>query len=332
MQLDAWEKSRMYIRETGMLKGIRSLIVGVSGGSDSVFLLCSLLDAVRTEKISIRVVHVHHGIRGEEADRDAAFVEELCRQRGVPCLVVRRNIPQEARERHMTLEEAGRAARREIFEHEVREMGDGTAIALAHQKDDVAETLLLNLVRGTGLKGLGSVAPVRGLYLRPLLCVTKREIEAALEERGISWVVDSTNDEDDAARNRIRHHVVPYLVEELNAQAVSHMADTARIAREAEEFIEEEAEKRREKYVHAYDGGCIVSDSVTDESSLMQEELIRLAVGDQLASLKDFSSLHVRLILGLFRKPTGKRLDLPRGLVAMKVHGGIFLFNNQENY
>lgn len=326
MQLDAWQKCESFMKKNGMLEGVRSVIVGLSGGSDSVFLLYLLKKIAAKNAVSVRAIHVHHGIRGAEADRDAEFVESLCMKESIPCSIVKRNIPEEARKKHMTLEEAGRAARMEIFDEALRTLGEGAVIALAHQKNDVAETLILNLTRGTGLKGLGSVVPVRGPYIRPLLAVTKEEIESALHEEGIPWVVDSTNKDDDAARNRVRHHILPYMEQELNAQTISHIAQTACIAREAADFIEAEAVKRYALYAASYDSGLILFDKLMEEPALMQEEVTRLAVGKLLTSLKDFSGLHVQLILDLFAKPSGKMLNMPKGLIVQRIHGGIYIF------
>lgn len=325
MQLDAWAKCEAFMEKQRMLDDVSTLILGVSGGSDSMFLLYLMKKETTQRDISLEVIHVHHGIRGEEADRDAAFVVDICRKEGIACQVVRRDIPAEAKARHMTLEEAGRHARMEIFENALSRQGGGARIALAHQENDVAETLLLNLSRGTGLKGMGAVPPVRGPYLRPLLVVTKNEIEAALVAAQIPWVVDSTNEDDDATRNRIRHHVLPYLEKEVNSQAAVHLAEAARISREASDFISSEAQKRLDMYRKDIREGIILQDDLLEEPSLMQEEVVRLAVGELLTSLRDFSGLHVHLILDLFGKTTGKRLNMPRGLIARRIHGGVLL-------
>lgn len=318
MQETAERKVERFLKETGMLDGCSGLIAGVSGGADSVFLFYVLLAVRKAEGIPFRVVHVHHGLRGEEADRDADYVKSLCEQEAVPFSLHKRDIRAEAALKKRTVEEAGRYARYEIFEEELKGH-PGAKLALAHHKNDVAETVLFNLARGTGLMGLSGIRPVRGSYIRPLLAVTRDEIEESLARRKIPFMTDSTNEEDDAARNRIRHHVLPYMKKELNAQAVSHIADTARMAGEAADFIRSEAVRRSSFYMEEKDGGTEISVRMTgEETRIMQEEIIRYVVESTVSSLKDISALHIRLILGLFERETGKFLNLPGGLTATK--------------
>lgn len=362
MQITADKRVRKYVAETGMLQGARRVIAGVSGGADSVFLFYMMKKICADKEIPFEVLHVHHEIRGREADQDAEYVKSLCEKEQIPFHLVKRDVPSEAAKRRMTLEEAGRTVRYELFEKAAAEVPD-TRIALAHQKDDLAETMLFQLARGSGLKGLAGIRPKRGIYIRPLLAVTREEEEEWLRSHDISWRTDSTNLDDDAARNRIRHHVLPYLTREINAQTVSHMADTARIAAEASDFIEEEAKKRYEQYVEELPTGCaddpiyieethsdrsdgakknagerkrtvlakgtalrIHDDLVKKEPKLMCEEVIRLAVSRTLHTLKDVSGLHIRLILELFDRETGKYLNLPKDLIAKRERGDVLLF------
>lgn len=335
MQITADKKVKKYVMETEMLHGAHRVIAGVSGGADSVFLFYMMKGICAEEGLSFEVLHVHHEIRGEEADEDAQYVKSLCEKEGIPYRLVRRDVPSEAEKRKMTLEEAGRAVRYEAFAEAAAEI-PGTRIALAHQKDDLAETMLFQLARGSGLKGLAGIRPQRGIYIRPLLAVTRKEEEEWLDQHGISWRTDSTNLDDDAARNRIRHHVLPYLTREINVQAVSHMADTARIAAEASDFITSEAEKRYRIYVDKlpadgtdlpYNRILKIDDGlVKNEPKIMREEVIRLAVSETLRTLKDVSALHIRLILELFGRETGKYLNLPKGLTAKRGRGYILLW------
>lgn len=327
MAKDAYRQTMEYVEKTGLLQNTARLLTAVSGGADSVFLFYVMRECCSKQHIPMKVIHVHHGIRGTEADRDAAFVESLCKEHDVPFRLFRRDIPKEAAEKHMTVEEAGRAARYQIFEAEAEKV-TGTKVALAHQKNDQAETLLFNLARGTGLKGLCSLRPIRGIYIRPLLSVSREEEVDWLTSHHHTWCEDSTNADDEAARNRIRHYVIPYLTKEINAQTVSHLADTARIAAETSDFVAGEAQKRYEWYVTVTAdpaGRFVREDLVKNEPQLMQEEVIRLCIGEVLKTLKDVSRLHVEVILGLFGRENGKFLDLPKGLVAEKKRGGVWI-------
>ena len=321
-ETEAERKVTEAMKENGMLRKGARVIAGVSGGADSVFLFFVLKSLCEAREIELRVIHVHHGIRGSEADGDEAFVRELCQRYGIPCEVVRRDIPSEAAGAGYTLEEAGRLARREIFERAAL-CWQGAKIALAHHRNDLAETVLFRLARGTGIHGLAAMQPVSGIYLRPLLGVTRAEIEASLAERHISWREDSTNAGDEAARNRIRHRILPLIEKEINEGAAEHLAQIAEQAAQAASFIEGEAAKRAKRYVRYADKGSWISRQLLREPELMQTEIVRLAIrhmtGKTASSgcAKDFSRGHIRDILLLFGRKDGAEIDLPCGLRAV---------------
>ena len=187
-------------------------------------------------RLSLSVIHVHHGIRGGYADEDALFVEEMCRKEGVPCRIVRVDVPYLAGKWKKSLEEAGRAVRRTALEEEADRI-PGSRIALAHHRNDLAETVIFQLARGTGFTGLGGIRPVSGRVIRPLLALGAEEIRAYLAEKEIPWREDATNLEDEAYRNRIRHHIIPYLIREVNPQTVDHIAEAAFRVQEADDFL-----------------------------------------------------------------------------------------------
>ena len=149
----------------------------------------------------------------------------------------------------MSEEEAGREERRRIFE-EVRQKYNGTKIALAHHQEDNAETFLLHLARGSRLKGLGGIYPVNGVYIRPLLCVSRREIEEYLRKRGITYCMDGSNFDDTYTRNRIRNHVLPYFREHINARTVEHINGAMEQLRQIQEYLEEQTRAASVSYTH----------------------------------------------------------------------------------
>lgn len=161
---------------------------------------------------------------GEESLEDAGFTERLCKENEIPCRIYTYDVPGRAREERLTLEEAARKCRYEAFLLAC-EGKEKAKIAVAHNQDDQAETILWNLARGTGLRGLCGMRPVNGRILRPLLCVSRREIEAYLKERGQCFRTDSTNLSDAYTRNRMRRQILPAMEEGLNAQARMHIAE-----------------------------------------------------------------------------------------------------------
>lgn len=211
------QKAFETIEKYQMIQPGGRVLAGVSGGADSVCLLMVLLELQKRMEFEIQVVHVEHGIRGKESLQDAEYVRKLCEQYQVPFLCVSCDIPQMARERKLSTEEAGRLARYEIFEKTAREWA-ADHIAVAHNKNDQAETILWNLARGSGLDGAAGIRPVRGKIIRPLLECGREEIEAYLRQKGIVWREDATNQGLDYTRNIIRNQILPEMAEKLNGK------------------------------------------------------------------------------------------------------------------
>ncbi len=322
--MTAEEKVRDLIGKTGMLKDGDRVIAAVSGGADSVFLFFVLLDLTHSMRLGLTALHVHHGIRGEEADRDARFVRALCGAHGIPCTTVERDVPAEARLLGMSVEEAGRKARYEALRAEAERLG-GAKIALAHHRDDLAETVLFRIARGTGIRGLASMRPVNGPLIRPLLGVTRAEIEESLRQRDISWMTDSTNRENDAARNRIRHILLPLLEEHVNSRAADHLADLARRAGEAADFIAAEAAGRLGLHASFSGGACLLRGTVLEEYPAVRKEIFRICLDRTGGSVRDVTERHLEDLGGLFGKKTDARLDLPHGVEAVRRREGVEL-------
>lgn len=207
------------------------VVCAVSGGADSVALLLGLY--LLKEKLDIRLsaAHFNHGLRGEESDRDEAFVRQLCREYEIPLYCARGTVTAGKK----GLEAAAREARYGFF----RTLPG--KIATAHTADDNAETVLLHLVRGTGLKGLGAIAPVGEALVRPLLGATRADVLAFIEEYNLSYVTDSSNEGDDFLRNRLRHHVMPLLKQE-NPRLTENLSAMALRLRQDEDALSQTAE------------------------------------------------------------------------------------------
>lgn len=219
-----------FIRQQNLVSAGDTVICAVSGGADSVALLFSLYLLKEKLEITLEAAHFNHRLRGEESDRDEAFVRSFCDRYDIP-LHMGSGCVQPGKK---GLEAAARDARYGFL----RSLSG--KIATAHTADDNAETVLMHLVRGTGLKGLGGITPVAGNVIRPMLTVTRSEVEAFLEEWCLSCIQDSSNDTDAFLRNRIRHHVIPLLKEE-NPRLAENVSAMALRLREDEAYLSRQA-------------------------------------------------------------------------------------------
>ena len=324
-----YQRVKAYVEKYHMLERGDKVIVGVSGGADSVCLLFMLLELQKEKEITIIAVHVHHGIRGRAADADEDYVRKICREQNVELYVWHEDVKYYAMEHKMTLEEAGRNVRRKVFEDVMAKCG-GTRIALAHHQNDNAETLLWNLCRGCGLRGMGGIAPVDGVYIRPLLCLRREETEVYLKNQGISYCIDETNLEDTYTRNRLRGHVIPYLEEEIDPQAVQHMSETMEQMRKLSEFIEMETARYAEMCIDdTWKNGRRVL--VRKEAFFKVPEVLRSYIVHELlcrvaGRRKDIEQIHVKLTEELFGHQVGRKLSLPYEMTAERCYEGIELY------
>ena len=221
-------KVEQYITKHNLLDRSKSVLVALSGGADSVALLIVLLKL----DYHCEAVHCNFHLRGEESDRDEAFVREICQRYNTPLHVLDFDTRDYAKKNGISIEMAAREQRYNAFE-ELRCNINAGAIAVAHHIDDSAETLLLNLVRGTGIKGLRGIQPKNGYVVRPLLCVGRNDIIEYLQWRGESFVTDSTNLTSDYTRNKLRLEIIPKLAE-INPSIKESIASTAQRISEAE--------------------------------------------------------------------------------------------------
>lgn len=265
--------------ELSLLPPGSHVLCAVSGGADSVCLL-SLLRERGEYRLSC--AHFNHCLRGEESERDEEFVRSLCAEWGIPFYAGRADVCALAEREQLSVETAAREARYVFLQQTAEEIG-AELIATAHTADDQAETILFRLARGTSLRGLGGIPEKRDNIVRPLLHVTRQEIDAYLAARGIPHVEDSTNAEDEAARNRLRHHVVP-VMKGVNEGFIGNVGRMAARAREDEEYLSARAE----------------------------EEWSRIRVGDGLA-LSGLLALPKALSRRLLDRAAGRHLSMEEG-------------------
>lgn len=304
------ENIKQTIQNYHMIEKGDRIVVGVSGGADSIALLAVFCALQKEYDINIEAVHIHHGLRGKEADRDALFVKQICKKWCIPCHILEFDIAKEAKEKGIGLEEMGRICRYNAF-YDIA--GENGKIAVAHHQNDQAETVLFNLCRGAGLTGLCGMTPVRGNIIRPFLFVSRKEIECFLSEKNISYCQDSTNEQKHYTRNKMRLSVLPFLEKEINDKTVKHIALTASLLLEEETFLEELAEKSLQKMMVIKQEKKIVLDIplLLAENVAMRRRIFRKAFCLLDSSLQDLSYIHIKQIEELLHKQTGKRLSLP---------------------
>ena len=321
------ERVRAYVKEHQMIGPGEHIVAGVSGGPDSVCLLFLLKELCREQGAHLQAVHVHHGLRGEEADGDEAFVRELCAREEISLKVFSFDVRERADRERLSVEEAGRLCRYEAFRKTAAELG-GARIAVAHHADDQAETVLFHLFRGSGIRGLSGMEPVKGDIIRPLLEIRREEILEWLESRGISWRTDSTNESSEYMRNRIRRELLPYVREHINDQAERHISEAARELSQIEHYLEQKTQEAFRLCVREEKGVCFLFEKgFQGLDPVIQQRLLRLCM-EKLGGLKDVERVHIRILSELMEKQTGSRADLPGGRSARRDYQGLWICGN----
>lgn len=313
-----------FLREQNMLS-CSGMVAGLSGGADSVCLLLILSELSKQHGFPLCAVHVHHGIRGEGADRDEAFAKALCERLGVPFFGYRVDVPEEAKRLGIGEEEAGRLARYRLF-RETAEKTGASVIAIAHHRDDNAETVLFRLCRGTGIRGLCGIPAVSRPYetdgltlIRPLLSFGREDILAELAGRGEAYCTDETNGENRYARNYIRNRIFPLLTE-VNAGAVEHLAAFTEQAGKLMDFLGAEADKA---YREAVVNGTVLRERLAPYPEIVRREALLRFVKELAGAEKDFTEQHAAATEQLLFGPVSKRLSLPYRLQLENTYEGI---------
>lgn len=307
-----------YIRKYGMISPGDHILAGVSGGADSVCLLFVLESLREAFGFTLEAVHVEHGIRGEESLRDAAFTEGLCRERGIPFHLYTWDVPARALRERLTLEEAARKCRYESFRKAMAGK-ERAKIAVAHNQDDQAETVLWNLARGAGLRGLGGMRPVNGDIIRPLLGVSREQVEAYLRKKGQEFCTDSTNLTEEYTRNRLRRQILPALEEGVNVRAKAHIAQAGERLQRAWGYLERQALRGAEQISENRGGELwIDAEEFLARDEVLQEAMLGIFMERQGMGLKDVGAVHIEEIKSLAAGQSGRARRLPGGRTARR--------------
>jgi tRNA(Ile)-lysidine synthase len=313
------------LREAHLPARGESLVLGLSGGADSVALLDAL--ALLRAPLGFRLVaaHLDHGLRPGSAD-DAAFCAELCARLGVPLRRGTADVRARAAHEGAGLEAAARRERY-LYLRRVRREEQAAAIAVAHTRDDQAETLLLRLLRGAGATGLAAMRVRRGRLLRPLLAVPRAEVIAHLRARGLEWREDPSNADPTHLRNRVRHELLPYLESRFNPRARAVIARAAGLLAADAAHVRREAQALLAVALREEDGALVIRRSILVQAPI---PVARMAVREALrraGGLRGVGAGHVERLLATARtaEPAGRRLALPGGRTASFTAGEVRL-------
>lgn len=342
------KKIYKYISEYKMLDDCHNLVVGLSGGADSVCLLSVLSVIVHDyieeigHGIHITAVHVNHGIRGEEALRDEAFAKRTADSMGIELVCFNLEIPKMAKQEGISQESAGRIARYRCFRQVAADRGmTDYRIAVAHHMDDQAETVLMHIIRGSGMAGLNGMRAVSGDIIRPLLCVTREEILSYLKDNGLSYVTDSTNLDNEYTRNMVRNCLIPSM-EKLNPQLKTALNNLAKDSSECWDYVQRQVDEAARRYLVKGDGiaricfdipGCYETgcepvcepECELDCEPVILRELIKRAYCHVHGDIVNLYRYHIDAVCGLKDCNTGKRVNLPGQITAVRNHEGILI-------
>ena len=319
------EKRVLYlIRCQGLLSKGDRVVVAVSGGADSVSLLYILHKYKEEIGINLHIAHLDHGLRYEESDVDARFVRNLADKLNLPSTIEKRDVQGYRKEYRLTLEEAAREVRYQ-FLSEVAENIGAVSVAVAHTKSDHVETVLLHLLRGSGLSGLVGLKEAVTLrykriehlkIIRPLICLTRAEVETYCFELGIDYRTDATNESLTPTRNRIRLKLLPEIRRDFNPRIDEGLDRLSRLAADDLDFVVTEAERAKNKITRLEAEVLVIEKAMFLElHPALRRAVMRQVLTQALGSPKDIEAVHIERMLDLAKGNAGQAIDLPDGLV-----------------
>lgn len=318
------------IRKYNMLNYGDSVVVGFSGGPDSICLLHILMELKDKLGLNIYAAHLNHQFRGKEADEDAIFVENICKEWGIQVFIKTFDVPAYAKEKGLSSEEAGREIRYKLF-YEVAEKVNANKIAIAHNMNDNAETVLMNLFRGSGIEGLKGIEAVRDKIIRPLINVRRDEIESYCREKKLNPRIDKTNLEPIYSRNRIRLELIPYIEKHFNSNIMSTLQRLSEIANMENDFLNKEAEKLFLEIAMVSKNSIQYSiNKIKNVHPALVRRIIRLGIERLAGNLKGIEFRNIEGILDLIDKTTGAAVILPKNIKAYISYDKLILKINEK--
>jgi len=324
------EKVLSYIKDNKLIKSGDKILVALSGGPDSICLLNILFELKKELNIDIAAAHLNHLLRGEDAFKDEEYVVNICNEKGIKCFVRRVDINTYAKDHKLSSEMAGRNVRYDFFDEIVEEEGFDK-VATAHNANDQAETILFRLMRGTGLEGLGGIKASRdNKIIRPILCLSRDEVEKYIELKKLKPRIDKSNFERVYNRNKIRLDLLPYMKENFNEDIIQTLNRMSSLLQKDNEFLENLSLDFYNKYCIQYDDYFIIKREIFKEEDAMVNRVLRHAITKYSKLNYDFEMKHIYKISHLAKNNSGKSVDLPNGIYAENIYGDIYIKNKIE--
>ena len=308
------ERILKFINEYQLIKSGEKVVLGVSGGPDSIFMLDTLRKLKENKKLDCELVvaHVNHMIR-EEAIDDEQYVLDYCKKNNIDCYAKRIDVQKYANNNKVGTEEAGRILRYEFFD-EILEHTNSQKIAIAHNKNDKAETIIMNLLRGAGLTGLKGIEPIRNnKYIRPILEMERNEIEEYCEYNSLNPRIDKTNFENTYTRNKVRNIIIPYIKDEFNPNIIDAIDRLSQVVTEDEAFLDEITREELNKIIINKNSNEIVLDlkEFNTLNKVIQKRIVFFAMSQILGNSTGIEKIHVDDIIKLCNSNIGNKFLMP---------------------
>ena len=308
------------IKKNNLIRNGDSIVVGVSGGPDSITLLDILIKAQKEIKFEINVAHINHMIR-EEAKDDEEYVQSYCKTKNIPCYIKRVEVEEFAKEQKMGTEEAGRCVRYKFFD-EILQKTNSNKIATAHTKNDNVETVLMNIIRGSGTIGLKGIEMVRDdKYIRPLINCQRKEIEKYCENNSLNPRIDITNMENIYTRNKVRNLLIPYIKKEFNPNIIDTIDRLSQIAKEENEYFEQKT-KDAYKEILVQETKQEISIDLKKFNSLelvIKNRIVLYTINRLLGTNSGIGKIHIEDIIKLCNNNIGNKYLIPNKKVKILV-------------
>ncbi|MEG0297134.1 MAG: tRNA lysidine(34) synthetase TilS [Clostridium sp.] len=318
-------KVKIFCEENNLIQNNDRILVALSGGPDSVCLLHVLHSLKNELNLTIGAAHINHMLRGEESTRDEVYVEELCNELSIPCYIKRIDIDSISKELGISHEMAGRDERYKFFEDVSNEQGYNK-VAIAHNANDQAETVIMRMMRGTGLEGLGGIRSKRNeKIIRPILSILRDEIESYCNEKKLNPRIDKSNLENIYSRNKVRLDILPYMKENFNPDIIQTINRMASILQKDDEYINNQCNKYFDNYCKIQPGGLVINKKIFKLEDAIVNRIIKKSLIDYSGKYTNFEMKHIYDVIDLANKETNKKIDLPNNIIAENIYGDIYL-------